>query len=50
MDPQKVLIVSGIINIVGMIGAYWCGRIQERINWNALIDKGVIPKPKSTQR
>lgn len=38
-----------VLEVFLLVGIYWCGRIQERMNWNELIAKGILPKPKKAE-
>lgn len=47
---NSTVIIWIVSNIILMILTYWCGRYQERINWNKLIQAGVLPRPRSARQ
>lgn len=38
------------LNLIGIIAAFMLGKFHERVKWNTLITKGVLPTPDEAMR
>jgi hypothetical protein len=45
---EVVAIAAGVVSIFGV--GFGFGKLSERRNWNKLIERGIIPKPRSNKR
>lgn len=50
MEAYVILLVSLSSLIVGITIGYYAGKYSERIAWNRLIERGILPKPKNGRK